>query len=320
MRKLAAVLGLAIGIPLVLISLYTAYLFLWEDPIRELHDIHEATVGDGGITQEEFFQLKNQIRTTAIQGLAGIAVLVGLLFTGWSIRHSRESINLSRDKQIMELFSKAIELFDDSNHPSPLLFRGVIYAFERVSRDSKRDHWPIMEILTAYVRDRAKWKCDQQENEQQPSLGPPYGIQAILDALIQRDTSNENSRQRLNLSGTDLRGTTLRHAILKKANLSKSHLEGANLSGANLRKADLWEADLTMANLENSQLQGADLNNANLQHATLRHANLRGADMRNTKLAGADLTGANLARAHLEGVTLADVIGLTPEQIKSART
>src|SRR3982751_6161439 len=29
---------------------------------------------------------------------------------------------------------------------------GAIYALERIPRDSERDHWPIMEVLCAYVR------------------------------------------------------------------------------------------------------------------------------------------------------------------------
>ena len=29
---------------------------------------------------------------------------------------------------------------------------GGIYALERISNESEKDYWPIMEILTAYVR------------------------------------------------------------------------------------------------------------------------------------------------------------------------
>jgi hypothetical protein len=34
---------------------------------------------------------------------------------------------------------------------------GGIYALERIARDSARDHWPIMEILTAYLQTHARW-------------------------------------------------------------------------------------------------------------------------------------------------------------------
>lgn len=40
-----------------------------------------------------------------------------------------------------------------------------IYALERIAQDSKKDHWPIMEILTAYVRENAQWKGDDLIND-----------------------------------------------------------------------------------------------------------------------------------------------------------
>ena len=35
---------------------------------------------------------------------------------------------------------------------------GGIYALERIARDSEKDHGPIMEVLTAYVREKAPRK------------------------------------------------------------------------------------------------------------------------------------------------------------------
>ncbi len=32
---------------------------------------------------------------------------------------------------------------------------GGIYALERIARDSPKDHWTIMEVLTAYVRENS---------------------------------------------------------------------------------------------------------------------------------------------------------------------
>ena len=49
-----------------------------------------------------------------------------------------------------------------SHYRSPLNYSGEILvqaknALERLSRDSQEDHWTIMEVLTAYVRDNAPW-------------------------------------------------------------------------------------------------------------------------------------------------------------------
>ena len=32
-----------------------------------------------------------------------------------------------------------------------------IYALERIAKESREDYWPVMEILTAYVREHAPW-------------------------------------------------------------------------------------------------------------------------------------------------------------------
>jgi hypothetical protein len=49
---------------------------------------------------------------------------------------------------------------------------------ERIARDSEKDHWPIMEILTAYVRERAVHVPD-------PHVKPlAKDIQAILMRIV----------------------------------------------------------------------------------------------------------------------------------------
>jgi hypothetical protein len=41
------------------------------------------------------------------------------------------------------------------NEPNVEVRLGAIYALERIAYDSPRDHWPIIEVLTAYVRQNA---------------------------------------------------------------------------------------------------------------------------------------------------------------------
>ena len=47
---------------------------------------------------------------------------------------------------------------------------GGIYALERIAKDSEKDHGPIMEVLTAYVR----------ENAPRPAAAPPPAAPAPL--------------------------------------------------------------------------------------------------------------------------------------------
>ena len=85
-------------------------------------------------------------------------------------------------------------------------------------------------------------------------------------------------------------------------------LSNSNLSWAYLRAANLSGADLSQA-----KLRGANLREADFFIAELRAANLSGADLRAASLSETDLNGALLDRANLAQVT-----GLTQDQINEA--
>jgi hypothetical protein len=77
---------------------------------------------------------------------------------------SMQTLDLSREGQITDRFTKAIEqlgaldrTMDQTGNPRPKLSvrLGGIYALERIARDSEKDEWPILEILTGYVREQS---------------------------------------------------------------------------------------------------------------------------------------------------------------------
>jgi len=301
--SLAIVFAIALGI--------AGYLFFWQNPSREITDAGK------NLTIKEVLELRNNIRQTLAQVVAGTALIVGLFFTGWSIRYSQESLKLTRDNQITELFARALEQFDRDNNNS-LAHQGALYSLERIARESKKDHWPIIQLMTAYVREKAVWQEERSQDAADVQVKPAPAIQAILTALGQRNTAFENTSQHIDLSKTDLRGAHMPDARLKRANLSETHLEGAILSGAHLEGADLWGAHLRSAYLGKAHLQKADLSNADLENTTLREANLKEANLRGAKLKAADFTEAKLTKARLQENDLEDVPSLTPEQIRAA--
>jgi hypothetical protein len=181
------------------------------------------------------------------QILGGTALLSGLYFT-W------RSLQVNRAGQITERFTRAIDQLGNNSLEIRL---GGIYALERIARESEEDHWPIMEVLTTYVR-------------QQPRRPPEPDTHAIMTVIRRRIRHFHNGEPEF----IDLHETNLRGANLYRA----------NLYGASLRKANLWEANLSAANLS-----GADLSEAHLEGANLWEAVLYGAN-----LAGAHLEGANL--------------------------
>jgi len=104
---------------------------------------------------------------------------------------------------------------------------GGIYALEGVMNTSEQYHQPVLEALSAFVRDGTSNETGE---------GPPAtDIQAALRVIGRRKAIP--SEKRLDLANTHI----------PKANLSSAYLAGAYLSGALLAGADLSHADLSHA-------------------------------------------------------------------------
>lgn len=260
------------------------------------------------------------------------------------LRNAQEELSLTREGQITERFTRAIDQLgatDDNGYPRLEIRLGGIYALERIAGDSpERDYSTVLEVLAAYVRENARWpptapkKGVNQEAEPTPHNAavvrailstvrsfqtPPSDIQAVLDVFKRlegaRASEKEGGRSPdkpsvcLDLRGTDLRGANLQGAYLKGAVLTEAHLEGAALWGANLEGADLIlahleKAKLRRANLKEARFVGANLGGAYLHYAHLEQAVLVQARLEGADLSGAYLKGAELMQAHLEDAQL----------------
>jgi uncharacterized protein YjbI with pentapeptide repeats len=243
-------------------------------------------------------------------------------------RIANAQARVAEQGHITDRFTKAIEQLGSDKLEVRL---GAIYALERIARDSQRDHGPIMETLTASIRERAPWPpkrepalVEDTEGQAAEVLKPATDIQALLTVISRRRREYDVERQRLDLSATDLRGAYLSEAHLEGANLWDAHLERAHLGDAHLEQAVLGKAHLERtrlwrAHLEEADLWGADLMGANLTGANLRGADLEGANLRRADLAGANLTWANLRRADLTGANLrgADLEGANLQGAKN---
>ncbi|KKH97988.1 hypothetical protein EO95_02125 [Methanosarcina sp. 1.H.T.1A.1] len=230
------------------------------------------------------------------------------------IKNAQENLIVAKEGQITERFTRAIEQLGGEKIEIRL---GGIYALERISKESEKDYWPIMEILTAYIRNNSSI---ESENIQTVSLD----IQAILTVIGRRKyffISTDSDRLEYNC--LDLRRTNLRRANIEKAHLRgaifiESDLRETNLQGANLESANLREANLEGAHLRKAYLKGAYLEKANcvnasigrayLESANLREANLKGAHLRKAYLKGTYLEKTNLKKANLEATNLEGAI------------
>jgi hypothetical protein len=116
-------------------------------------------------------QLKaeNDARTTLLQGIAGLVLVVGAGAT-W------RQLQINREGQITERFNKAIDHLGERGDDRIDVRLGGIYALERIANNSKDDRATIAEILTAYVRGHAAWTTPAEDTD------PP---DAALDELAE---------------------------------------------------------------------------------------------------------------------------------------
>jgi uncharacterized protein YjbI with pentapeptide repeats len=272
----------------------------------------------------DYIEYKEQIRATQLQylttlaaSLGAIGVVFNLYYTGKREEAFNKSANAAlrnaeaaQDKQITERFTKAVEQLASQEIAVRL---GGIYALERIAKDSEKDHWTIMEVLTAFVREPPPLKAPleaekpllelptyiQKTKDDKQSQKLRIDIQAALTVIGRRDMEKDLENQKLDLRNADIAGANIREAQLQGVILRKANLQGANLEKANLQQANLIEANLQQANLTKAHLQGAILIDAQLQEAYLEKAQLQGAE-----LGGAKLQGARLSHAQLQGAFL----------------
>lgn len=229
-----------------------------------------------------------------------------------SERH-RQQTDADRQQRITETFARAIDQLGSEKVEVRV---GGIHALARIARESPRDHWPIIETLTAFVREKVSLPYPDSEaveklkrDEQATPRRLRSDVQAALTAIGHRCRDHDPDGARLDLAGTDLSRAFLEGAHLEKANLSGTLLIGALLAGAHLDDAYLSGAHLEgailqFAKLARVSLEGAHLDGANLRGAVLDVVDLRGATLANTCLVDADLRYG--------------MVGLTQEQLDEA--
>jgi hypothetical protein len=271
---------------------------------------------------------KKDLVLTLAQILGGAALLSGLYFT-W------RTLQVNRAGQITERFTRAIDQLgaaDDSGNKLFEIRLGGIYALERIARESEEDYWPIMEVLTAYVRQHAPWRPEEgqqgeeytsiekseedsgrskgeSEPTQLPAPRAPYIIRGIIQGIVPAPPAPDIQaimavlRRRTRYYG---------HGEPESLALYQTNLSRTNLSRANLSRANLQQANLSFAHLPRADLSGAYLSRAKLRFTNLSEADLQGADLR-----GADLSEAvNLSQEQLEATESGDQNTQLPSRLK----
>jgi hypothetical protein len=244
----------------------------------------------GQLPPAELVKAKNDVRSTLLQGIGGLVLVVGAIAAWRQLRLGREQLQASREQiqhtqefssrqleisergQITERFTRAIEQLASDN----LYVRiGGVYGLELLAADSAVDKEIIAEVLLGLVHRRSPWpplKGQLRANtpvEELPSLWRRAADVADAVRVIGRLPVPERMRPIFYLGSLDLRRAYLNKADLERAYLGNSNLARAELQGANLRSARLPSAILLYAELGGASLEKADLTNANLRGAKL---------------------------------------------------
>jgi Pentapeptide repeats (8 copies) len=310
---LIALLGLGLVLLLLWALVTVPALLLGVDQVQETRQVQDPA---------KRLDEVNGLRTTLAGVLGGLAVAVGAIVAALNFRETqrqnratqeqnRAVLELQRRGQVTERFTRAIDQLGQRGDDRLDVRIGAVYALEQIARDSAELHWPIMEVLTAYLRQHAPARADAEPHADAEDSADaarrrlPADHQAIATVVGRRQREQDPDGQRLDLHETDLCGVLWQLAHLEGAWLRGAQLEGANLIGAHLEGADLGDgAHLEGTRLDGAHLEGAWLAGANLNAAYLVGAHLEGAFLEGAHLEGAHLDGANLEGAWLAGANL----------------
>ena len=186
-------------------------------------------------------------KVTPVQIITALFVLMGLYWTARRVLAAEDNVRVAEEGRITERFTKAIEQLGQEGDDKMAIRLGGIYALERIAKDSEKDHGPVMEVLTAYVREKA---AKDGEYALEAAVKPTTDVQAILTVIGRRKmTDVKNFGDLLDLSNTHLAGLFLYDANLSGTDLSGANLHGAILHGTDLSGVILYDTDLSRVSL-----------------------------------------------------------------------
>jgi Pentapeptide repeats (8 copies) len=228
-------------------GLLAAIFVLWILPIWLTERPHTA--------KEDRLTVINNARTGVVAFVVALGAVTGLLFTARTYR-------LSVIGHVTDRYTKAVEQLGSTQASVRV---GGLYALERLAWDSPDDRPTIVEVVTAFVRERAPWPPHPPKSSflrlvltasAPPDAASPEVLAAVTVLRRRPSCSKEGP---LDLAATNLAGVDLHDA-----NLIGARLEGTNLSGTNLAGADLRESHLEGAVLHSATLHAARVGDASL--------------------------------------------------------
>jgi uncharacterized protein YjbI with pentapeptide repeats len=169
----------------------------------------------------------------------------------------------------------------ETSEPNLEVRIGAIYALERISQDSARDHIQIMEILSAYIRQNAPANTarpfdidalSRPERYMKLPGGstPRVDIQAAISVIARREIKRvaDEKRKKYRL---DLRGCNLQNVNFEAGNWQNAVFDGSFLDQGISALSNFEDASFAYCSFENTDFKGATLQGASAKGAKFRY-------------------------------------------------
>ncbi len=209
---------IGVGVVLVLLLVIAADLVAAVAlPPRYAAGIHTATTADRLKAESDSRSAILSLLTPMVALAAALAGLLNYLNFLESRRQNVASLEVTRRGQVTERFTNAINQLGETSKLDVRL--GGIYALEQIAGDSPDLHWPVVEILAAFIREHTKAGADAQPASGQPepdqqrmsSRMVAADIQAALTVLGRRNSASDRGRVDLHRGQPSGRGPLRSH-------------------------------------------------------------------------------------------------------------
>jgi hypothetical protein len=212
-------------------------------------------------------KLQNDLRSTALQAIGGLAVLAGAVLAFQQFTADRQQATatqeLTRQGQASERFTRAIDQLGSDRREVRL---GGIYGLEQIAQQAPENRLAMTEILVAYLHDTST-RRPASRTAQPPDPTQPFEplrvrapeVQAALTVLVRRRPLVTDPV--LDLRDLDLRGAEVSGQIVLVNNrfgIREGDLQRADLRGTDLRRASFFGLYLAGADFRGADLRGAD--------------------------------------------------------------
>jgi hypothetical protein len=235
---------------------------------------------------KEIAKAISDARTALLQIIIGVAGAAALYFT-W------QNYVLSREGRASDNFIKAVDQLGNKAVHARV---GGVVGLGRLLRTAtvEGDYWPLMDILTAFVRQSAPIRQTPRKSK------AGEDIQAAIDVIARRDHTKIPEPRTVN-SPVDL----------SQSDLSRLWMAGGHYEGGYFAESLLVRTDLNGAKLKYTN-DGADLSEAIFRDAQMQFSSVSGvkkaekATFENADLSNAQFSGSNLTRVSLKNAIVND--------------